>query len=209
MQIISSKVFFTFILLVSLQSLLYAQTVCNNVVLEIKEQPAVDFVFDDMRDYFAGITKEGVITLKVDVEDLTPSLNSCKWKLIMEVNNSPELGTNADEWVRDFLYTSNPTPTSPQIDILSIKVSNSCNTPIYDNFQIFDLNGDEIDIIKDLNINNPTTPCASNVIVNGAGNYKTNYDQYIFKVSFKVDPAFTYSPGIYHLKIDFKLIEDI
>jgi len=186
-----------------------SQTVCNDVVLDIKEDPSIEFVFDNMRDYFSGIVKEGVITLKVDVEDLTPSLNTCKWKLIMEVNNSPELGTTNDEWVEDFLYTSNPSPLAPQIDILNIKISNSCLTPISDGFQFFDINGDQIPIIEDATINNPSSPCTSNVIVNGAGNYKTNYDQYIFKVAFKISPTLTYSPGVYHLRIDFKLIEDI
>lgn len=124
----------------------------------------------------------------------------------MSVNNNSGGGTPLDEWEELATYGSG-LGTNPTIDILQVRVRNSCRTSPADGvYQTFTNNGDLIDIIAALLPVTPAGTCASNV--NGVGSYLTNYDEFNFDIDIRVVPNFSFNPGLFQLNVNFRLEEN-
>lgn len=161
----------------------------------------VNFLFDNLTSYNAGITQSGSTTLRLKV---AANNASCKFALRMYVENNPGGGTPVDQW--ESLLTYGSGTDAPTLDLLAVKVYNGCGTPInsgvYQNF--LPVNGSYIDIINDIDLN-PAGSCVENV--NGAGSYITNYNEYAFMIDYRIVPGLSFTPGIYQLVLHFCLTE--
>lgn len=179
--------------------------VTGNSRLIMSTPSNVDFVFDKFSQYTGGIIMSGSTELHVRVDALTAA---CKWSLKMTVDNN--VGATmpaATDWYKAITYGLGTVGTTPQLDLIEVKVYNGCNTPIasgsYQNFVA--ATGSSIDIINDV-VMNPAGTCALNV--NGPGSYLTNYNEYTFNIDYRIVPGFNFAPGLYQLKINFCLVEN-
>ena len=177
-----------------------SQVVCADVSLEPNSGIQQEFIFSNFRQYNSGIVYHGVAKIKIDVEDQIPANPSCKWKLSVEVDNSPGSGTPNDEW--ETVTTYGGTKTPPTIDILEFRVTNACATsPINGVFNNFSLHGDEIEIIEDTGVQQAAGSCATNT--NGPGTFLSNYDEFVFEFDLRIQPGVGYDPGYYVLQLFF------
>ena len=164
-------------------------------------------VFDDTTKYIGGITINSVTKIRVKVEDKTIVDPLCSWNLKMFIENNSGAGTPIDEWEEITNY-GNGAGRNPTINLLQVRVRNSCSTSPSDNtFRNFNDANDILDIISDMLPITNAGSCTLNV--NGPGSYLTNYDEFNFDVDIKLRPGARFNPGIYNLNIRFRLEENI
>ncbi|NJB82299.1 hypothetical protein [Wenyingzhuangia aestuarii] len=185
-----------------------AQVHCGRVELVDKDPTNQSFTFDTFTKYQAGLTFNNVARLKVVVEDKTIVDPLCQWFLNIEVDNNSAAGTPVDEWEELTQYGSGNS-SNPLMDILEIRVRNTCETSDNNNtFISFTNTTDVIEIISELIPKTPETAgCDSNA--NFPGSYQTNYNEFNFIVDFRIKPTFSYNPGVYQLNFKFHLEEKI
>lgn len=162
----------------------------------------VDFDFDDMQKYVNGITHSGSTQLRLKVDEIIAG--SCKWKLMMYIDNNGYLPNN--EWEPLNIYGSSG--NNPELNLIQVKVYNGCGTPVNNGiFQIFagNVQYDILDIIPDLPRTMPG-PCDGSTI-NGPGSFLTDYNEYNFTVDYRILPGYTLKSGAYQIKIHFCLVE--
>ena len=124
----------------------------------------------------------------------------------MTINNNPGGGTVGSEWEQLAQYGGGQA-SNPTIDILQVRVRNSCSTsPIDGIYQTFTNNGDIMNIIAPLLPVTPAGSCSDNV--NGVGSYLMNYDEFNFDIDVRVVPSFSFNPGLYQLNVVFRLEEN-
>ena len=194
-------------LFVLLTSSAFAQIHCGNVELSVDGSTNATVTFDDFSKYNGGVTINNALTLRVTVDHQAVPDPDCSWFLNMEVFNNPGAGTPADEW-EELLQYGSGSSNNPSLDILEIRVRNSCATsPINGTFQTFSNNGDITDIIQSMLPVTPAGSCTTNV--NGPGNYNANYDEYTFTIDIRVQPALSFNPGIYEMSVRFHLEENL
>lgn len=158
----------------------------------------VDFIFDDFRKYITGLTYSGSTVLRVIADSLDGN-SDCQWSLIMYLDND-----FAGEWEQLVVYGSSD--SIPTLDLLQVKVYNSCGTPIVNNtYQNFE----EIDnyVLAIIPVNSPIYAECDGSQVNTVGSYLTNYREFSFTLDYRIKPGFAYRPGAYQLKINFCLVE--
>jgi len=163
----------------------------------------IDFEFDDMRKFINGITHSGATQLRLKVDELVQG--SCKWKLIMYIDNNGYLPNN--EW--EPLVTYGTTGNNPELILIQVKVYNGCGTPLANGiFQVFSNNVqyDILDIIPQLIVQNNPAPC-DGTHVNGPGSYLTDYNEYNFTIDYRILPGYSLRSGAYQIKIHFCLVE--
>lgn len=162
---------------------------------------AIDFSFEQFNQYKGGIAFNGSSILKIKAQD-NPGL-TCKWKLIMIVQTMAAGGT---EWETTVPY-SNISGIKPPLDLLEIRVSNQCGTPIKNmQFQHFDnANYAVLEIIDDNVLNTPGG--CNGKQVNAAGSYLTNYGEYVFNIDYRIKPNTIFTPGRYQISVKFCLTE--
>lgn len=163
----------------------------------------IDFVFDETREYVTGLTQSGKTMLRLKVDSISSNA-SCRWKLMMYVDNNGTLPAN--EWETLINYGS--TGNNPELNLIEVKVYNGCGTPIQSGvFQIFSNNTqyDVLDIIPDVAFKYPGD--CDGTPVNSTGSYLTNYNEYNFIIDYRIKPGYNIRPGAYQIKIHFCLVE--
>lgn len=174
----------------------------KNGFLPLQTSPNVDFTFDQIRDYNAGITLSGSTILHLKVDSGTAL---CKWKLLMYIDNNGA-PTPVNEWETLATYGI-PGAVKPKIDLLQVKVYNGCATPICEQWQTFIPQDDAaIDIIYSPLPVIPAGSCTENV--DGLGSYLNHYNEYTFTVDYRIKPGFVYAAGVYQLGLHFYIVED-
>ena len=172
-----------------------------------------DFYFDNFSKYTRGITMGGSTILKVTVRTATPPpLGSCKWKLVMGVDNFGYVSD--DEWETIGTYGLGTGSNKPDIGLLKVRITNGCQTPANNGaWQSFPTDMSTIDIVNpavDLNPNG-TLSCTSPVSgsqVNGPGTYLgPDYSEFTFVIDYRITPEYVHTPGTYKLKLSFCLVE--
>ena len=202
---ISKATLFSFLFLIA-SNVIEAQIHCG--LVEITPNTSVNalMTFDNFTSYNGGMIINSVAKIRIKVEDQAIPDPLCSWSLIMTIDNNPGGGTPANEWEELNQYGSG-LGTNPPIDVLEIRVINSCTTsPIDGVFQTFNNHGDIIDIIAPMLPITPAGSCGLNV--NGPGSFLSNYDEFNFDIDIRVKPNFSYNPGIYQLNIRFHLEEN-
>jgi hypothetical protein len=162
--------------------------------------------FDEFSYYQSGYNINSVAKIRVKVTDQSPVDVACSWSLVMTIENNPGAGTPPDEWEELATY-GNGLSMNPTIDMLEVRVRNTCSTsPIDGAFQSFSNHGDIIDLIAALLPVTPSGSCTTNV--NGPGDYLTNYSEYNFDIDIRLKPSFQLNPGIFQLNVKFTLTEN-
>jgi hypothetical protein len=163
----------------------------------------VDFVFSDMQKYVSGITHSGSTQLRLKIDEIV--VGSCKWKLMMYIDNNGHLPNN--EWEPISYYGSSG--NNPELNLIEVKVYNGCGTPLNSGiYQIFagNVNYDILDIIPNIPLRNMPGPC-NGTNINGPGSYLTDYNEYNFNIDYRILPGFSLRTGVYQIKINFCLVE--
>lgn len=171
---------------------------CAKLELIQTTSPNVDFIFDDFRKYVTGLTYSGSTVLRVIADSLDGNPN-CQWKLMMVMEND-----FSGEWEPLVAYGSSH--SIPTLDLLQVKVYNSCGTPIVNNtFQQFE----DVDnfVLAIIPSDVPIYQNCDGTQVNTVGSYLTNYQEFSFTIDYRIKPGFSYRPGAYQLKIKFCLVE--
>lgn len=168
--------------------------------------PPLEMTFDSFSKYNGGITLSGSTILKVNVADILAPIGGCIWKLAMYVDN---FAAPANEWEQLANYGVVGAGTIPTWDLLQVRITNGCNTPllpgVWQTFPV--LPGGKIDIINNLALvaMDPIGICTPQV--NGKGSYLQNYDEYTFTIDYRIQPGFAFQPGRYDLKVRFLITE--
>lgn len=163
----------------------------------------VVFEFDKMSEYVSGITISGTTMLRLKIDELVAG--SCKWKLMMYIDNNGYLPNN--EWEPMAYY--GVSGDNPELDLIQVKVYNGCGTPLNSGvFQIFagNIQYDILDVIPDQALINPNGTC-DGTMINSPGSYLTDYNEYNFIIDYRIIPGYTLRPGNYEIKIHFCLSE--
>jgi hypothetical protein len=162
---------------------------------ELQTTPNVDFIFNTFEKYEHGIVIPHVLELNVNV-------SGAQWDLYMGATT-----TSAGSWNELSTYSTvgiSPVP----VNLLQARVYNQNNTQINGGafFPLTDVAA-PVYIIGST-IDDPGVSCGGSG-TNEAGDYLTSPSCYKFNVDFKIDPGFNYRPGLYTLRVDFYIIEDL
>ena len=154
----------------------------------------ISFDFNTINKYKTGIIFYNAFELNIDV-------SGTQWDLYVGATT-----TVAGDF--DVTSTYSSTGTTPPISILKMQFRNSNNTSLMSGFfPLTDISTPTYIIgtsaAPDLSISCP------NVGTNVAGSYTTNPGCYKFKVDMKITPGFAYKSGLYTLRIDYILVEDL
>jgi hypothetical protein len=165
----------------------------------------LEFNFDNFSKYNAGITYYGSTILRLIVSD---TINSgCAWKLKMHITNggSP---VPLQEW--DTRATYGFSGAKPQLDLIQVRVSNSCSSSQINGSWLTFAAVDNADIVI---IDNAFSQAAgpqfgcSGGETNGRGSYLTNPGEYTFSIDYRIVPGLVRTPGKYEMNIKFCLSE--
>lgn len=177
---------------------------CDEVRLSVSSNANVDFSFDTFGEYMAGITQNGSTKLKVAVSNSLNNNPSCRWNLVILVENASAT-TAPTEWEQ--LQSNSTSGTAPQIDMLQLRIRNNCNTSLTGNqfFNVPITTGTPIIVISNNGITTPAGSCTTNV--NGPGNSITNYNEYSFDIDYRIVPTNGVRSGVFQLKVKYLLTE--
>lgn len=180
-------------------SLLIGLIVCNVSVksqtlsFALKTSPNISFNFATISDYVNGITQLDAATLNIEAAGL-------EWDLYVgSTTVSPGM------WNVTSTYSLSGTP--PPISILLIRARNSSNTSQASVFSALQ----DISLptyIIGSSAADASTTCPA-LGTNTAGNYLSNPNCYQFHIDLKLIPGLTYQAGLYNLRIDYILIQDL
>ena len=172
--------------------------VAQSVNFDLKTSPNVDFTFNTIAKYVNGIIIPHALELNVNVTGV-------QWDLYIGTTT-----TAAGSWnVINSYSTTGITP--PPTSILQARIYNSSNTPLTGGgfFPLSDIASPTYLIGS--NANDPGVNCSdpSPVGTNQPGSYTVDPGCYRFKVDLKLVPGMIYRPGLYTLRVDYVLIEDL
>jgi hypothetical protein len=163
---------------------------------ELQTSPNVDFIFNTFEKYENGIVIPHALELNINV-------SGAQWDLYMGATT-----TSAGQW--NELSSNSTTGISPvPVSLLQARVYNQGNTQSTGGafFPLTDVAA-PVYIIGST-INDPGVVCGGGPGTNEAGDYLSSPSCYKFNVDLKVDPGFTYRPGLYTMRVDFYIIEDL
>ena len=162
---------------------------------ELQTSPNVDFVFNTFEKYENGIVVPHALELNINV-------SGAQWDLYMGATT-----TTAGSWNELSTYSSTGISPIP-VGLLQARVYNQGNTQATGGafFPVTDVAA-PVYIIGST-IDDPGVSC-SGAGTNEAGDYLSSPTCYRFNVDFKIAPGFDYRPGLYTLRVDFYIIEDL
>lgn len=154
----------------------------------------ISFDFNTVQSYKTGVINYNAYEILVDV-------SGSQWDLYVGA-------TTTSAGYFDVVSTYSTVGALPPISILQMQFRNSFNTSLMSGFfPITDISTPTYIIgtsaAPDLSITCP------NVGTNTAGNYMVSPGCYKFNVDLKLSPGFSYRPGLYTLRIDYILIQDL
>jgi hypothetical protein len=173
-------------------------TNAQSVSLESKTSPDLDFTFNSIEKYVNGITIPHALELNINTI-------GAEWDLYI---GATSVTPGAFNVVNSY---SNTGISPPPVSIIQARVYNSSNTPTSGSgfFPLTDI-ASPVYIIGS-NANDATVNCgdANPTGTNAPGSYLSDPECYKLKVDLKLTPGLIYRPGLYTLRIDFILIEDL
>ncbi|MGY6561741.1 MAG: hypothetical protein ACXITV_06510 [Luteibaculaceae bacterium] len=171
--------------------------------ITLNTAPTLTYIFDELFHYTTGVTQVGATRIGITVNNI-PLDPNCKWKLKAVVDNN----ASGDAWEALGYYGVSSAP-DVSLQILNIRVTNVCNTPI-SGLNIYTPhflnNGDYFYIINNNGIANLNTCNSENI--NTPGNPLNNFGAYTFTIDYRIIPGFNFRPGTYQISLKFVLEED-
>ena len=165
----------------------------------------IEYEFDKISEYQAGITFYGSTLLRLIVSDTAN--NDCIWKLKMHITNGgAPLPTQ--EWETTATYGSSG--AKPQLDLIQVRITNSCeSSTIHGTWQTFAAvdNADITIIDNAFPIPAGALYGCSTGQTNGEGSYLTNPGEFSFSIDYRIIPGLNKTPGKYEMAIKFCLTE--
>jgi len=168
----------------------------QSVSLEMATSPNIDFDFNTINKYITGIIFMNACELDITVQGV-------QWDLYVGATTS-----NTGYWDVSTQYSSYG--EDPPIDILELRFRNSANTSqIPGFFQVRDI-GSPVYIIGTNSAPDVAVNCP-NQGTNQPGDYHNSPSCYKFNVDMKITPGLNpvYKAGLYTMRIDYVLVEDL
>jgi hypothetical protein len=185
---------FIHILFVVMSSEIKAQSLS----FDAKSSPDLDFTFNSIQKYINGITVAHALELNIN------AIGS-EWDLYIGATTTAAGSFNV---INSY---SNTGTTPPPVSLIQARIYDSNNTPISGSgfFPLTDIATPTY--IIGSSSNDAAVNCGDAVPTgtNTPGSYLTDPECYKFKVDLKLVPGLTYRPGLYTLRIDFIIIEDL
>jgi hypothetical protein len=170
----------------------------QSVSFDLKTSPSADFTFNTIEKCVNGIIMPHVLDLNVNV-------TGSEWDLYVGTTT-----TGAGTWNVSTTYSTTGIATPP-VSILQARIYNPNGTSLTGGgfFALTDI-ATPTYMIGSIS-NNPAVSCSdpSPVGTNQPGSYTSDPSCYKFRVDLKLTPGLTYRPGLYTLRVDFILIEDL
>jgi hypothetical protein len=183
------KLFFLFII-ASFSFMAKAQ----NLSFALKTSKNIALVFSTIDQYKTGIIVPNAATLYIDA-------SSVQWDLYVGITT-----TTPNLW--DVTTTYSSTGNLPDINIVEAQFRNASNTSQVNGFfSLSDISNPTYIIGSavnpDLTANCPSTG------TNSSGTYITSPTCHQFNVDLKVTPGLGLRPGLYTLRIDYVIVQDL
>ncbi|GAO29743.1 hypothetical protein [Geofilum rubicundum] len=164
----------------------------QSVSFELKTSPNVAFEFTTVNQYLAGVTRVNAIQLNIETTD--------QWDLYV--------GTTSDLpgfWDEVSLYSLNG--DRPPVSILQLRARNGSNTSQVSNFVPLRDLSDPVYLIGSA-ATDALVACP-NTGANAPGSFVLNPNCYRFDVDLRIVPGLEYRAGLYELRIDYVIVQDL
>ena len=164
----------------------------QSVSFELKTSPNVAFDFTTVNHYVTGVTRMNAIQLNIEA--------TAQWDLYV--------GTTTDIpgfWDEISFYTLNG--ESPPVSILQLRARNSANTSLASAYLALRDITDPVYLIGSATTDALVT--CPNSGTNAPGSFVTNPNCYRFDVDLRVLPGLDYRPGLYELRVDYVIVQDL
>jgi hypothetical protein len=168
------------------------------LAFEAKSSPDLDFTFNSIDKYVNGIIVPHALELNVNAV-------GSEWDIYIGATTTAAGSFNV-------LNTYSSTGISPPpVSLMQARIYNSNNTPTSGSgfFPLTDV-ATPVYIIG-TGANDAAVNCGDPIPTgtNTPGVYTSDPECYKFKVDLKIVPGMNYRPGLYTLRIDFIIIEDL
>jgi len=166
----------------------------QSVAFALKTSPNIDFDFNTINKYINGITIMNAFTLNIEA-------TGTQWDLYVGATT-----TTVGMW--DVTSTYSTTGSPPPISILELQFRNNSSTSLQSGFfSLTDISVPTYIIgsaaAPDFAINCP------NQGTNQAGSYLTQPNCYTFDIDLRIVPGLNYQSGLYELRIDYIIVQDL
>jgi len=185
-----SVLFFLGLWLLLIPVLLPAQSVS----FALTTSPNITFDFNTIQKYENGITIMNACTLNIEA-------SGTQWDLYVGATT-----TNVGYW--DVTNTYGSTGSLPTVGILKLQFRNAANTSQVSGFFPLQDISTPTYIIGTASAPDAAVYCP-NLGTNTPGSYTTNPNCYKFNIDLRIVPGFSLRPGLYTLRIDYIIIQDL
>jgi len=192
--------YFFLTILISLNIFLFSMIGTSKVSAQTVEfgitslSSTISFDFNTIENYRTGIIKYNAFELLVDV-------TGSQWDLYVGA-------TTTSTGYLDVTSTYSTSGVLPPVSILQMQVRNANNTSLVSGFSPITDIATPTYLIGSAAAPDLSVSCPNNG-TNTAGNYLSSPGCYKFNVDLKINPGFTYKSGLYSLRIDYILIQDL
>lgn len=169
----------------------------QNYNFALKSTPEIDFTFNTIEKCVTGIIIPRALTLNVQAPG--------EWDLYIGT-----VTTTAGAWNVTTYYSTSGPPSVP-VGIIQARVYNTASTQTSGSgfFPLTDILTPTYIIGSSLN--DPLINCSdpNPAGTNAPGDYSSDPGCYRFNVDLRIVPGLNYRPGLYTLRIDYIVIEDL
>lgn len=182
------------LLFLFLMMLYPAKNTAQSLSFSVKTSPNLLFDFNTVQKYLVGITQINVCELNIDAV-------GTQWDLYVGATTAV-----AGEWDVSSYYSANGTiPTTDMVELRFRNMAQTAQVPGFFNLQ--DISSPTYiigsAISPDVAVNCP------GVGTNSPGTYVANPQCYRFNVDMKITPGLGNRAGLYSLRIDYVLVQDL
>ncbi len=165
----------------------------QTVSFELKTSPNIIFDFNTIQEYINGITYMNAVTLNINTTE--------RFDIYVGATT-----TNVGYWDVTSTYSTGGDP--PPISILKLQFRNGSSTSLMSGFFPLQDIASPTYIIGTNAAPDGSISCPNNG-TNAPGDYLTSPSCYKFNVDLRIVPGFTYQSGLYTLRIDYVIIQDL
>jgi len=166
----------------------------QSVSFALTTSPNITFDFNTIQKYETGITIMNACALNIEA-------TGTQWDLYVGATT-----TNMGFW--DVSSTYGSSGSLPTIGIMKLQFRNAAATSQMSGFFSLQDRSTPSYIIGSAGAPDAAISCP-NLGTNTAGNYLTNPSCYKFNVDLRIVPGFNLRPGLYTIRIDYVLIQDL
>ena len=172
----------------------------QSVSFELSTNPSIDFTFNTITKYQNGIVIPSAVKLNV-------LAIGTQWDMYVGTTTA-----TAGIW-ENIQYYSTTGDGFPSVGLLQIAFRNiSSTSQITGYVPLEDIATTSLNVIGDRNFSPDVAVNCSDVVNQGTntpGSYLTDPQCYQFKVDFKIVPGMTYRAGVYTLRVDIIIAQDL